>query len=59
MALGLVGAAVVSFVGALLVIRFMPARDDAPRLHAVPQAAPARESARRGGVSIRRSATPR
>jgi EmrB/QacA subfamily drug resistance transporter len=41
MALGLVGAAVVSFVGALLVIRFMPARDDAPQLRVVPPQAPA------------------
>jgi EmrB/QacA subfamily drug resistance transporter len=49
MALGLVGAAVVSFAGALLVARFMPAREQAPRLHAVPQppaAATAAEGAR-------------
>jgi EmrB/QacA subfamily drug resistance transporter len=43
MALGLVGAAVVSFVGALLVIRFMPARDEAPQLHVAPS--PALEAA--------------
>jgi hypothetical protein len=45
MALGLVGAAVVSFAGALLVIRFMPARDETPQLRvAPPQATPAAAS---------------
>jgi EmrB/QacA subfamily drug resistance transporter len=41
MALGLVGAAAVSFVGALLVLRFMPARHEAPTLHLVPAGPPA------------------
>jgi hypothetical protein len=45
MALGLVGAAAVSFLGALLVIRFMPARDETPQLRVVPQAPPAVDGA--------------
>jgi EmrB/QacA subfamily drug resistance transporter len=40
MALGLVGAAVVSFVGAVLVLRFMPARHEPPQLRVVPAQAP-------------------
>ena len=40
MALGLVGAAVVSLVGALLVLRFMPARHEPPQLRVVPAQAP-------------------
>jgi EmrB/QacA subfamily drug resistance transporter len=41
MALGLVGAAIAAFLGALLVLRFMPARSEAPELHAVAAPAPA------------------
>jgi EmrB/QacA subfamily drug resistance transporter len=39
MALGLVGAALVSFLGALLVLRFMPARHQPPQLRVMPAAA--------------------
>jgi hypothetical protein len=40
MALGLVGAAIVSLVGALLVLRYMPARHEPPHLRVVPAQAP-------------------